>query len=164
RDILEDRQRGTGWGDYGILYRAHRIGELLEGKFLRENVSCRFAKGHALLDNKVVAYVIRSLQVVRSPNDPVIVEMLAGHGLPKALLQDAVTGAPPETDLVSALRLFARERHKGDAAAKKAWRFVFHIENLRGMDRSHSSVESMVAELLSQRVGPARNPLEERYQ
>ena len=69
-----------------------------------------------------------------------------------------------DDDLVTSLRHFARQRHRGDADAKKAWRFVFQAENLRAMVRSHGSIESMVAELLSQRVGPARNPLEERYQ
>ncbi len=64
---------------------------------------------------------------------------------------------------MTALRRYARARHKGDPGAKKAWRFVYHVENLRAMQRSHGSVESIVTELLSQRVGPARNPLEERY-
>jgi DNA helicase-2/ATP-dependent DNA helicase PcrA len=165
RDVLVDRNRGeTGWGDYGILYRAHRIGELLEGKLLRENVPCRLAKGQALLDNPVVAYVINSLRVIRSPSDPVVIETLADQLLPQALLQDVSTSAPAGADLLTALRRFARQRHKGDANAKKAWRFVFHVENLRAMERSHTSVESIVAELVSQRVGPSRNPLEERYQ
>ncbi len=163
RDLLADRVRGTEWGDYGILYRSHRIGEVLEARFLRENVPCRLAKGQALLDNKVVAYVINSLRVVRSPDDPILVDTLAQQLLPKALLQDVMTAAPSGADLVTALRRYARERHKGDPGAKKAWRFVYHVENLRAMQRSHGSVESMVTELLSQRVGPARNPLEERY-
>ena len=136
---------------------------MLEGKFLRENVPCRLAKGQALLDNKVVAYVINSLRVVRSPNDPILVDTLAQQLLPKALLQDVVTAAPAGADTVTALRGYARARHKGDPAAKKAWRFVYHVENLRAMQRSHGSVESIVTELLSQGVGPARNPLEERY-
>ena len=163
RDLLADRQRGTEWGDYGILYRSHRIGEVLESRFLRENVPCRLAKGQALLDNKVVAYVINSLRVVRSPNDPILVDTLAQQLLPKALLQDVITAAPTGADVVTALRRYARDRHKGDPGAKKAWRFVYHVENLRAMQRSHPSIESMVTELLSQRVGPARNPLEERY-
>ena len=163
RDLLADRQRGTNWGDYGILYRSHRIGEVLEGKFLRENVPCRLARGQALLDNKVVSYVINSLRVVRSPDDPILVETLAQQLLPRALLQDVFMAASPGTDIITALRRYARERHKGDAGAKKAWRFVYHVENLRAMERSHGSLESIVTELLSQRVGPARNPLEERY-
>lgn len=163
RDLLADRQRGTNWGDYGILYRSHRIGEVLEGRFLRQNVPCRLAKGQALLDNKVVAYVINSLRVVRSPDDPILVDTLAHQLLPKALLQDVATAAPAGADVVAALRHYARARHKGDPGAKKAWRFVYHVENLRAMQRSHPSIESIVTELLSQRVGPARNPLEERY-
>jgi DNA helicase-2/ATP-dependent DNA helicase PcrA len=103
RDVLADRNRGeTGWGDYGILYRAHRIGERLEGKLLRENVPCRLAKGQALLDNPVVAYVINSLRVIRSPSDPVVIETLAEQLLPQALLQDISTSAPAGVDLLTA--------------------------------------------------------------
>jgi superfamily I DNA/RNA helicase/DNA polymerase III epsilon subunit-like protein len=163
RDLLADRQRGTHWGDYGILYRSHKIGEVLEGRFLRLNVPCRLARGQALLDNKVVAYVINSLRVVRAPDDPNLVDVLAHQLLPKALLQDVITAAPAGTDIVNALRRYGKARHKGDPGAKKAWRFVYHVENLRAMPRSHGSIESIVTELLSQRVGPARNPLEERY-
>ncbi len=165
RDVMEDRRRdGPGWGDYAVLYRYHRDGQLLEGKLLREGVPCRLARGQALMDDEVVAYVITSLRVARSPGNPLLMDALAEMLLPEPLLQDVRADCTPADDLVTSLRRFARQRHKGDADAKKAWRFVFHAENLRAMERSHGSVESMVAELLSQRVGPARNPLEERHQ
>ncbi|MGH7498739.1 MAG: UvrD-helicase domain-containing protein [Gemmatimonadales bacterium] len=155
---------GPGWGECAVLYRYHRDGLLLEGSLLREGVPCRLARGQALMDDDVIAYVIASLRVVRSPNDPEALDALAERALPRPLLDDVRANAKPGVDLVTSLRLFAGRRHRGEADAKKAWRFIFHVENLRAMERSHASVESMVAELLSQRVGPARNPLEERYQ
>lgn len=165
RDLLDSQASGgPGWGECAVLYRRHSDGQLLEGRLLREGVPCRLARGQALMDDDVIAYVIDSLKVARSPNDPEALDALAERALPLSLLQEVRAGMRPGDDLVAALRLFARQRHKGEADAKKAWRFVFQVENLRAMERSHGSVESMVAELLSQRVGPARNPLEERYQ
>jgi len=165
RDIQADQAGGgPGWGECAVLYRRHSDGELLEGVLLREGIPCRLAKGHALMDDDVIAYVIASLRVARSPGDPEALDALAERALPALLLQEVRAGMKPGDDLVTALRRFARQRHKSEADAKKAWRFVFQVENLRAMERSHGSVESVVAELLSQRVGPARNPLEERYQ
>jgi DNA polymerase III epsilon subunit-like protein len=37
------------------------------------------------------------------------------------------------------------------------------VENLRAMRRAHGSLESLVDDLLSRRIGPLRNPLEERH-
>ena len=165
RDLLRARASGgPDWGECAVLYRYHKDAMLLEGRLLRERVPCRLARGQALMDDDVIAYVIASLRVARSPNDPEALDALAERVLPLPLLQEVRAGSRPGDDLVTALRLFARQRHKGEADAKKAWRFVFQLENLRAMERSHGSVESMVAELLTQRVGPARNPLEERYQ
>jgi DNA polymerase III epsilon subunit family exonuclease len=164
-DLLEDRaSSGSGWGECAVLYRYHRDGLLLEGRLLREGVPCRLARGQALMDDDVIAYVIDSLRVVRCPEDPEVLDSLAERALPAPLLQEVRTGMRAGDDLVIAIRHFARGRHKGDADAKKAWRFVYHVENLRAMERSHDSLESMVGELLSQRVGPARNPLEEHHQ
>ena len=164
-DLLADRAReGLEWGEYAILYRRHEQGQLLEGRLIQERVPCRFARGQGLMDDEVVTYVLASLRVVRSPGDPDAIDALAEKALPKTLLQEVRAAAGAGDDLVAALRQFARSRHKSEAAAKQAWRFVFQVENLRAMERSHSSVEGMVAELLSQRIGPARNPLEEHYQ
>jgi hypothetical protein len=45
---------------------------------------------------------------------------------------------------------------------RKAWRFVFHVENLAALGRTHDTLATLVDELLSQRIGKYRNPLEER--
>ncbi|MEE8060671.1 MAG: exonuclease domain-containing protein, partial [Gemmatimonadales bacterium] len=46
---------------------------------------------------------------------------------------------------------------------KKAWRFIFHVENLAALGQAHHSLPQLVDELLSQNVGKYRNPLEDRY-
>ena len=51
---------------------------------------------------------------------------------------------------------------RGHPDARKAWRFVFHVENLAALGRAHHALVPLVDELLSQRLGPYRNPLEER--
>jgi superfamily I DNA/RNA helicase/DNA polymerase III epsilon subunit-like protein len=165
RDLLEDREReGLQWGDFAVLYRKHLDGQFLEGKLLGQRIPCRLARGQALMDDDVVAYVITSLQLVRAPDDPDALDALAERVLPPPLLQRVRAGSRLGEDLLASLRLFARRCHTGDADGKKVWRFIFQVENLRALERSHGTLASMVAELLSQRVGPARNPLEERYQ
>jgi len=164
RDLLDDRARErAGWGDYAILYRNHRIGQFLEGKLLGQGVPCRLAKGQALLDDDIVGYVVACLRVIRGPADPLAVEALAERLLPPALLQDVHTLSATSEDLLTRLRIAARLRPKGDAGGKKIWRFIYHVENLRVMERSHDTLVGVVNELLSQRVGPARNPLEEQH-
>ncbi|MGH7536846.1 MAG: UvrD-helicase domain-containing protein, partial [Gemmatimonadales bacterium] len=166
RDLVDDRAAtGLGWGEYAMLYRKHQIGLALETRLVAEGVPCRLARGQALMDDPVAGYVIGSLRVVRSPDDAVAVEALAQQRLSSQLRQDATRAAASGGggDLLTDLRHFARGRPRGDADARKAWRFVFHVENLRALSRSHQTLEGLVSELLSQRVSPARNPLEEHY-
>jgi DNA polymerase III epsilon subunit family exonuclease len=164
-DLVEDhRSSQLSWGEYAVLYRYHKIGHVLEGKLVREGIPCRLAKGQALLDDEVIAYVIATLRLIRSPDDPLVLDHLAELLLPAQLLQDVRVASLSGGDLLVDLRIYAQDRPKGDADGKKIWRFVYHVENLRALARAHDSLPSLVDELLSQRIGPARNPLEERYQ
>ena len=43
------------------------------------------------------------------------------------------------------------------------WRLIYHLENLRGMARSHQSLSGLVDELLARPIGAGRNPLEEYH-
>ncbi len=163
-DLLEDRlQTGTPWGEYALLYRKHFLGRALEGRLLEAGIPCRLARGQALLDDEVIAHVVASLRVIRAPDDPVAVETLARRVLPGPFLERLSMTASGD-DLLASLRAFARPRPKGDAERDAAWRFVYAVENLRALRRSHASLEAVVDELLSRRVGPYRNPLEERHQ
>jgi superfamily I DNA/RNA helicase/DNA polymerase III epsilon subunit-like protein len=162
-DLLEDRRHtDTPWGDYAVLYRYHSVGRALEARLLDAGIACRLARGQALLDDAVIAHVVACLRVVRAPDDPVAIEALARRALSGPFLERLALAAPGP-DLLASLRAFARERPRGDAERDAAWRFVYMVENLRAMRRSHVSLEAVVDELLARRVGPFRNPLEERH-
>ena len=63
RDLKDDQAGGgPGWGECAVLYRRHSDGLFLEGKLLRERVPCLLARGQALMDDEVIAYVIASLR------------------------------------------------------------------------------------------------------
>jgi DNA helicase-2/ATP-dependent DNA helicase PcrA len=123
-DLLEDHARTElPWGEYALLYRRHSVGRFLEVRLLEAGVPCRLARGHALLDDKVIAQVVASLRVVRSPDDPVAIEALAGRVLPRPFLE-RLEISEPAGDLLAVLRGFARRQPRGDAEARRAWRFV----------------------------------------
>jgi superfamily I DNA/RNA helicase len=163
-DLLEDHARtGTPWGEYALLYRRHSVGRFLEARMLEAGVPCRLARGQAMLDDKVIASVVASLRIVRQPDDPVAVEALARRVLPGPFLE-RLHATDPETELLGSLRTFARGQPRGEPDARRAWRFVYEVENLRALRSAHDSLEAVVNEVLTRRVGPYRNPLEERHQ
>jgi len=151
---------GLEWGEYALLYRTHRIGQQLETQLIEAGIPCRVARGQALCDDELIGFVISSLRVVRDPRDPVALDGFAEKVLPYPLLQQ-VRVRFSEVELLAGFRGFARE-NRGDPDARMAWRFVFHVENLAGLGRAHEHLDSLVEELLSQRVGRYRNPLDER--
>ena len=164
-DIEADRRSHPQlrWGDYAILYRRHRTGHNLEQRMVREGVPCRLARGRSLTDDPVIKYVVASLRLVTQPGDAIAIEVFAEAVLPESLVAQVRTMMSDDHGLVSALRAFARRRAKSDPDAKKAWRFVYHVENLEALYQSHTNLASLVEELLAQRVGKYRNVLEERH-
>jgi DNA helicase II / ATP-dependent DNA helicase PcrA len=163
-DLQKDRHgAGLGWGDFAVLYRSHRLGRQLEERLVCAGIPCRLAQGHALTDDKIVGWVVASLQVIRSPDDPVRLGVLAEHALPPALRQEVVKNFVKGRDLVSNLRAFAASRPRGDADCRRVWRLIYHLENLRGLARSHQTLPGLVDELLARPIGLGRNPLEEHH-
>ncbi len=148
------------WGEYALLYRQHAIGQYLETQLLQADIPCRLATGQALLDDEVISYVIASLRLIHSPDDPFALEALAERLLRGNVLDQvrATAGAP---DLMANLRRLARGLSKDDPDRPAAWRFIYHVGNLAAMPRAHRSLGTLVDELLTQRIGPYRNPLEE---
>ncbi|HET6778354.1 MAG TPA: 3'-5' exonuclease, partial [Gemmatimonadales bacterium] len=166
--LIEDLQRdrdasSLDWGDYALLYRSHKVGRHLEERLVCAGIPCRLAQGHALTDDKIVGWVISSLQVIRSPEDPVRLGILAEHALPGPLRQEVKKTFVKEKDLATNLRTFAASRSRGDADARRVWRLIYHLENLRGLARSHQSLSGLVDELLARPIGAGRNPLEEHH-
>lgn len=151
-------------GDYGVLYRRHRIGEYLEKAMVRAGMKCRLARGRSLQDDDVIGYVVASARVVAAPDDPQAVEVFAQRVLPDQLFELARSRSSGESvSFLSALRVFAQGNPRDHPDTKKAWRFVYHVENLRSMAKTHESLAGMVDELLAQRVGKYRNILEDRH-
>jgi DNA helicase-2/ATP-dependent DNA helicase PcrA len=163
-DLQRDRaENGIGWGDIALLYRSHRLGRHLEERLVGAGIPCRLAQGHALADDKIVSWVLSSLQVIRSPDDPVRLGVLAQQALPGPLRQEVQKTYCRDKDLLTNLRLFAGSRPRGDADSRRVWRLIYHLENLRGMARSHLSLSGLVDELLARPIGAGRNPLEEHH-
>ncbi len=160
-DIGRDREAsGLEWGDYALLYRTHAIGQYLETRCIEAGIPCRLAQGQSVRDDELIAFVLASLRVIRSPDDEVAIEAFADQVLPRQLIEE-VRARYRDCELTSALRAFGRAS-KGDVNARRAWRFVFHVENLAALSRTHDTLATLVEELLSQRIGRYRNPLEER--
>ncbi len=160
-DLWRDREAsGLEWGDYALLYRAHVTGQYLETRCIEAGIPCRLAQGQSVRDDELIAFVIASLGVIRSPDDPLAIEVFADRVLPRPLVEQ-VRARYRDLDLVSAMRAFGRA-NRGDVDARKAWRFVFHVENLSALGHTHDTLVTLVDELLSQRIGKYRNPLEER--
>lgn len=163
-DLLQDRRHsGVDWGEYALLYRSHRIGRNLEERLVCAGIPCRLAQGHALTDDKVVGWVVSSLEVIRTPDDPVRLALLAEHALPGPLRQEVRRSFVKGKDLVTNLRSFAASRSRGDPDSRRVWRLIYHLENLRGMARSHQTLSGLVDELLTRPIGAGRNPLEEHH-
>ena len=161
-DLAVDRAASGGsWGGYAVLYRKHEVGDLLERRMVEAGIPCRLARGRALLDDEVIGQVVASLRIIQTPDDPVAIESLAERLLPRDLLE-RIHSAGAEGHVLDGVRAFAQRGHRDDPDTKKAWRFVFHVENLLGMGRRHSTLPGIVDELLAQRIGAYRSPLEDR--
>lgn len=160
-DIGRDRAtHGFGWGDVAVLYRRHDIGRELERRFLEAGVPCRMARGRAISDDPVIGQVTASLRVIADPDDPVALEALAAHVLPDALLERVRAAAQRGEPFLDAVRRVARDA-RGDQDGRWLWRFVYQVENLRAVVQGQDTLGGLVNELLSERMGKYRNPLEE---
>ncbi|MEO8199563.1 MAG: UvrD-helicase domain-containing protein [Gemmatimonadota bacterium] len=158
-DLLATRARsGLSWGDLGILYRRHESGERLETRLLAAGIPCRPSRGRAISDDKVIAQALASLRVMLAPDDVVAVEALAELVLPPLLL-DHIRNHHGNSDLLAGLRVYALE-HRGQPDARKAWRFIYAVENLKAIRRAHETLTGLVDAILSQGAGAYRNPLE----
>ena len=154
----------VGWGDFAVLYRRHVIGSRIEDRLVAAGIPCRLARGQSLLDDKVIAYVIASLRLMDAPDDPLALESFAERMLPRQFLAEMRARASSwGVELLAALRRFARASPPEHPDKKKAWRFIYHVENLRALYRSHDDLALLVERLLSERIGKYGNALEEHH-
>ena len=155
------------WGDFGVLYRHHDIGDVLEQAFVQAGVPCRLARGRALTDDPVIGQVLASLRVIREDADPLAAEALAARVFPEALLERVRAALPAgrggeDGDFLGAVRAIAGQAPHGDPDRRLAWRFVYQIENLRALARTHSTLPALILEILGSRIGIWQNALEEQ--
>ncbi len=166
RDLMADqRASGLAWGEYGLLYRRHEIGEVLEAELLRAGVPCRLATGRALRDDKVVGYLVAALRTIGSPGDVLRQEAFLRTVLPAPLWNRLVSEAERQkVEPLARMREFAKRAARDDEEAKKIRRADWALQNLPALARRHQSLAALVEELLSQRVGTYRTVLEDRHE
>ena len=158
---------GLPWGEYGVLYRTHEIGELLEAHLIRAGIPCRLAAGRALQDDPVVRYLVAAARVIAEPDDALRQEEYVRVVLPPMLWASIATEAernrkPP----LDWMRTIARPRGRSgraDEDIRKLRRADCALQNLPALARRHATLRGLVEELLSQRVGEYRSVLEERH-
>ncbi|HWZ27946.1 MAG TPA: UvrD-helicase domain-containing protein [Gemmatimonadales bacterium] len=162
-DLKEDLAGNHGgWGDYALLYRKHQVGDLLESHLLRAGIPCRMARGRSLNEDEVIGPIIGALRVVRDPSDQVALIALARSVLPVDLFQE-VDGAAKASNFLDAVRALARNRPHKDPEGRKLWRLIYQCENLAALARSQQTLGGLIDELLSERLGPYTNILEDRH-
>jgi DNA polymerase III epsilon subunit family exonuclease len=167
--IVEDVRRdqalyGHKWGDVALLYRKHDIGDRLEAAFLNAGIPCRLPQGRALADDPVVAYVLAAARVIAFPTDGLVRDAFFRIVLPRALFEEAFAKAEEQrTDLRLLLRLMGKKLPRADDGARQIRRALADWKNLDAVGKQHSSLATLVTELLSRRVGKVRSVLDDRH-
>ena len=164
-DLVADQARtGLPWGEYGLLYRRHQIGDALEAEFISAGIPCRMASGRALQDDPVVRYLVAALRVIAEPADPLRQEAFARVVLPATLWSGIVSDAERrKIEPVTWMRAVAKRLGKDDEEGKKLRRADYALQNLPALGRKHATLAGLVEDLLSQRVGEYRTVLEDRH-
>ena len=164
-DIRRDRlEHEIGWGDVALLYRTHEIGHVLEAALINGSVPCRLAQGRALADDPVVAYVIAALRVIAEPTDDVHRDAFFGVVLPRPLFDEARAQAEAaRQSLGRHLKYMASRLPRSHENARQIRRALADWRNLAALGKNHSSLGSLVQDLLSRRVGKVRSVLDDRH-
>ena len=164
-DIRCDREQWKhDWSEIALLYRTNEMGEALEGAFLNAGIPCRLARGRALAEDPVVAYVIAALRVIAFPNDPVHREAFFETALSRVLFDQARMRADEtKQDLVHHLYRIAAQVSRAGEDGRQVHRALSQWRNLHAMGCRHASLGPLLHDLLSQRVGHRRSVLEERH-
>ncbi len=164
-DIRRDRaEHEIGWGDIALLYRTHEIGHVLEAALINGNVPCRLAHGRALSDDPVVAYVIAALRVIAEPSDDVHRDAYFGVVLPRPLFDEARAQAEAARQTLGRhLKYMASRLPRSHENARQIRRALADWRNLAALGKNHTSLGSLVQDLLSRRVGKVRSVLDDRH-
>ncbi len=163
-DIRRDQEAGKhAWGEVALLYRKHTIGNVLEASLINARIKCRLARGRALAEERVVAYLVAALRVIANPKDDVERDKFLAASLPRSLIDEARVRARKH-DLHRYLNHLGSRLPRADERGKKIRRALARYGNLAGLAKAHTKLEPLIRELLSQRVGPAHSALEKRHE
>ena len=154
-DLLSDRMTsGLDWGEYAVLYRPAPPGAIHRDPAGRGRHPLppgpRSGPGRRRGDR------LRGGLAPRHPRRPTIRSRSRRSPTRccRRPLIEQVRAAHRGLELLDALRAFGRATPRGDAQARWAWRFIYHVENLVALGRSHQALGPLVDELLTQRIGP----------
>jgi len=163
RDIKDQRTHDAGlnWGDFGLLYRTHEIGNVLEPVLLMNGIPCRLAHGRAVSEDPVIAYVVAALGVMLHPADMAFQERFLEMVLPRTLT--AWARSEGERRGQSMLKPLRDQMDRKGQNHEEIRRAVASLKNLGAFLHRHDEIGSLLEELLSRRVGKYRNPLAERH-
>src|SRR6185503_7466978 len=165
RDMREQREDyELKWGDFALLYRKHEIGNVAEPSLLGAGIPCRLAHGRAIAEDPVVKYVAAALRVIVQPRDDLHKEAFLGLVLPKTLRDVVKAEAEANSEApIERLRRLSRSLPKDDEDGKKLRRAFYALRNFGALGRRHTDVSALIEELLSNRVGEYRTPLERQH-
>jgi superfamily I DNA/RNA helicase len=164
-DIRRDRDEyGLAWGDVALLYRTHDIGNGLEAALLNAGIPCRLAQGRALSEDPTVGYVIAALRVIAYPDDDLMRDAFFGVVLPRPLFDEARAKAEAARQTLGRqLKYIAARLPRAHENARQIRRALADWRNLAALGKNHTTVGSLVQELLSRRVGKVRSVLDDRH-
>jgi superfamily I DNA/RNA helicase len=165
RDIVQDRQvHSHSWGDVAVLYRRHEIGNALEAALLNAAVPCRLARGRALAEDPIVRFAIAALRVIASPDDDVVAEGFFRAVLPRPLCDEVVAKATERgVRFHQQLQRMGNAAPIGDGDGRKMRRALAEWRNLAGTARQHTTLDGLIQDLLSRRVGTFTSVLEDHH-
>jgi superfamily I DNA/RNA helicase/inhibitor of KinA sporulation pathway (predicted exonuclease) len=166
-DIQRDRASASPrheWNDVALLYRKHEIGDLLEAACLNAGIPCRLAQGRALAEDPVVGYVIAALRVIAKPEDDVYRDAFFAVVLPRPLFDEArARSERSRHNLRRELNYMQTRYPRAHENGRQIRRALTDWRNLEALGKNHTSLGSLVQELLSRRVGTVRSVLDDRH-
>jgi DNA helicase-2/ATP-dependent DNA helicase PcrA len=165
RDIHQQRdEHGLTWGDFALLYRTHEIGNIAEPSLLGAGIPCRLAHGRAIAEDPVVRYVSAALRIIAEPRDDIHKETFLGLVLPKTLRDVVKAEAEANCEApIDRLRRMSHDLPRDDEDGKKLRRAFYALRNFGALGRRHTDVSALIEELLANRVGEYRTPLERQH-
>jgi superfamily I DNA/RNA helicase len=164
-DIRRDRElHGHAWGDVALLYRMHKVGDLLEAACLNAGIPCRLALGRALSEDPVVGYVLAALRVIARPHDDMFRDAFFQVVLPRPLFDEArARSEASKHSLRKELNYLATRYPRAHENGRQIRRALTDWRNLEAAGKNHETIGPLVQELLSRRVGKIRSVLDDRH-